>query len=273
MKRHESGELLECARRVAQALNAGPADVPVDGYYAEDERLTEYFRLVRGLQEVGESAASSVDSLEEFQRLRDVVSAPLYGRPRYNGKLLPAGVDALSQALSNGFPDWTVAGLTTAAYKAAREADEFSLVGLAARARDPVALAALRDSVVLYAEIVDGAALQLLQPQYVWKVDEHLVRHARRFIDAFNSLFGEQLPPPDPEQAEDYWLAYDDNEILGRCVRLGFDDSISPTRHYHWAIYQNAEQEFQVQEFWNAEVWTTTRYRSALRYGGRHPEL
>ena len=115
IKQHERGELLRCARRVAEVLHASPADVPVEGYYAEDEQLTEYFRLVRALQDVDEGATPSVDSLSEFQRLRAVTSAPLYGRPQYTGKLLPAGRDALSQALRDTFPNWTVASLTAAA--------------------------------------------------------------------------------------------------------------------------------------------------------------
>jgi hypothetical protein len=275
MKQHERGELHRCARRVAETLHVTPADVPVEGYYAEDEQLTEYFRLVRALQDTDGSATSSVGSLPEFQRLLDVTSASLYGRPQYSGKLLPAGRDALSQALLDTLPEWTVAGLTAAAYNTVRENDEISLVGLAARVQDAVVLTAVRESVVLYAEMVLGAALDrdLPRPQYVWKVDEDLAKHARRFIDTFNTLFGEELPPPDPAQAQRYWHAYDDNKILGRCVRLGCDDRISPIRHYHWAICRAAHGEFAVQEFWKSEVWTTTRYRSALRGGGRCPEL
>ncbi len=90
---------------------------------------------------------------------------------------------------------------------------------------------------------------------------------------ALLALFGEKLPPPDPAQAERYWHAYSDNEILGRCVRLGCDDTISPTRHYHWAIYRAADGEFAVQEFWKPEVWTTTRYGSALRGAWGCPKL
>ena len=110
MKQHERGELLMCARRVAEVLHATPADVPVEGYYAEDEQLTEYFLLVRALQSVDEGATSSVASLPAFQRLRDVASAPLYGRPQYGGKLLPTGCDALSQALHARSPNgrWPV---------------------------------------------------------------------------------------------------------------------------------------------------------------------
>lgn len=263
MKRHERGELLRCARRVAEALRVTPADVPVEGYYAEDEQLTEYFRLVRALQEVDEVETSSVDSLSEFQRLRDVTSAPLYGRPQYTGKLLSTGRDALSQALYDMFPNWSVASLTAAAYNKAREVDDISLVGLAARVQDAVVLTAVRESVVLYAEMILGAALHQPRPKYVWEVDKDLAQQARRFIDTFNMLFGEYLPPPDPAQAERYWHAYDDNEILGRCVRLGCDDTILPIRHYHWAICRAADGGFAVQEFWKNEVWTTTQYRSA----------
>jgi hypothetical protein len=273
MKRHERGELLMCARRVAEALQAPPADVPVEGYYAEDERLTEYFRLVRALQEVDEGKTSLVDSLSEFQRLRDVTSAPLYGRPKYKGKLLPVGRDALTQALIDTSPNWTVESLTAAAYNIAHELDEISLVGLAASIKDAVVLTALRESVVLYAEVVTGAISLPQPPEYVWAVDKDLARQARRFIDTFNTLFGEFLPPPDPTQAERYWRAYDDNEILGRCVRLGYDNSILPIRNYHWAICCAADGGFAVQEFWNHELWTTTRYRSALSGFGRHPEL
>ncbi len=50
MKWNEGFELLRCAREVAWALHVQPAAVPVEGYYAEDEHLTEYFRVLRALQ-------------------------------------------------------------------------------------------------------------------------------------------------------------------------------------------------------------------------------
>ncbi len=274
MKRYERAELLTCARRVAAALHIAPANVPIEGYYAEDEKLTEYFRLVRALQGADESRTPEVGLLLEFQRLREVTSSPLYGRPVQQGKLLPAGRDALSQALLDTRPNWTMQRLTAAAFAAAQETDDISLVGLAARLRDQVVLAALRESVVLYAEVVLGA--RMVPPprrEFVWQVDHDLAVQARRFIDAFNSLFGEELPAPDPSQAEQYWYAYKRNVIAGRCVRLGYDDTVSPIRHYHWAICRGANGEFAVQEFWKSEVWTTTRYRSALRIGGGCPEL
>jgi hypothetical protein len=266
MKSHERGELLVAAGRVAAALHVTPANVPIEGYYSEDQALTEYFLLIRALQEVGENRTDEVVTLPEFQRLLKVTSAPLFGRPQRAGKLFPVGRDALSQALLDTRPEWTVERLTAAAYALAREFDDISLVGLAARVRDPVVLAAVRESVVLYAEVA-SLFLAPSRPQYVWRVDADLAEQARRFIAIFNALFDNELPPPDPSQAECFWHAFMDNKIFGRCVRLGFDDTVSPIRHYHWGICITAAGELAMQEFWHPEVWTTARYRSALRSG------
>jgi hypothetical protein len=271
MKRHERAELLDSARRVAAVLQVSPASVPVEGYYSEEQALTEYFLLIRALQEVGESRTSEVSDLPEFQRLREVMSAPLFGRPQYRRKLLPVGQDALSEALLKTRPQWTVANLTGAAYEIAKETDDISLVGLAARLRDPLVLAAMRESVVLYAErfMVGMPPRQ----EYVWQVDHELAELAGRFISSFNALFDENLPSPNPGQAERYWHAYEDNKILGRCVRLGYDDTVTPIRHYHWGICRRVDGEFVVQEFWHPEVWSTARYRSAMFPSGLCPRL
>jgi len=202
------------------------------------------------------------------------MSAALYGRPQYDCKLLPVGRDALSQALIDGYPEWTVASLTAAACNAARADDDISLVGLAARAQDAVVLAALSESVVLYTELMPyGVDFVPPQTEYVWEVDENLAQHARRFIDTFNALFGEELPLPDPAQAESYWNAYDDNKIVGRCARIGYDPTTVPIRHYHWAIRRSTKGELEVHEFWKSEVWTTDRYSTALRDDERRPTL
>lgn len=272
MKRHERGELLNCARRVAAALRVAPADVPVEGYYTENHQLTEYFRLMRALQLVDEESTPTVASLPEFRRLLEVTWAPLYGKAIGAGKLLPTGRDPLSQALYDTMPEWSVPRLVETAYQAAHEADDFSLVGLAARVKDAVVLAATRESVVLYAEMMEGSALDPPPPKYVWNVDKELAEQARRFIDTFNRLFNEELPPPEPAHAGSYWHAYVDNEILGRCVRLGYNDTVSPVLQYHWAICRG-NNDTEVQEFWHAEVWTTQRYRLLLRYGRTCPDL
>jgi hypothetical protein len=45
-------------------------------------------------------------------------------------------------------------------------------------------------------------------------------------------------------------------------VRIGFDDSVEPVRHYHWAIDRDTHYRPQVTEFWDTEIWTTARYRA-----------
>jgi hypothetical protein len=270
IRSHESVELLTCARTVASVLKVRPAEVPVEGYYAEEQSLTEYFRLLRALQAVDESRVDEVAHLPAFRRLRQVLEAPLFGIAQEVGKLLPTGRDSLSQALLQTPRDWTVSALTSEASLVAMATDDFSLVGLSARARDAVVLTALRESVVLYEERV---IFSKAPPRvFVWHVDRELAQAAQRFVYAFNQLFAEHLPPPGPEHAERYWEAHDLTEIVGRCVCLGRDTSIPP-RHYHWAICLNSDSQLNVQEFWSGGVCTTATYRATLGFGGRCPEV
>jgi hypothetical protein len=270
MKSHEAGELLTCARRIARALGIEPGNIQVEGYYTESPELTEYFHLIRTLQGVHEASIPTVKDLKEYGRLLEVVSSPLFGRPVSGGNLLPTGRDPLSQALLETMPNWRLESLVAKASTIAYQRDDYSLVGLAARCKDAVVLTATRESVVLYAEMVVMSALGSLKPRYVWEVDKDLSEAAGQFVETFNRLFGDQLPTPKKRFAEDYWLASRKNEVLGRCVRIGSNNS-SPALHYHWAVYR--EKDFAVHDFWHREVWTTERYRSALRENRGRPQL
>ena len=260
MKSHERRELLECARRVAGKLDVRPANVPVEGYYAEEAALTEYFRLLRALQEQPNSRTAEVENEPAYERLYEVTSAPLFGRPRNEEQFLPVGRDALSEALLRTRPVWTIPTLTAAAHEAGRAMDDFSLVGLAAIGQDPVVLAALRESVVMYSELMYIGCAAGEPPAVEWRVDDELARQAARFIATFNALFpdGSPLPSPSAKNADVYWSACDPKSVVGRCVRLGYDDG--PT-YYHWVI-KWAEQGLIVDDFWAPEIWTTTRYRA-----------
>ncbi len=259
MKGHERTELLVCARRVSTALHQAPADVPVEGYYSEDSTLTEYFRLMRALQGVPLERAPEVEAIPEFRRLLTVTSSPIFGSP-VRKCLLPTGRDSLSAALyAVDMAQWSVPLLTAEAAKAARATDDFSLVGLAARAEDPVVLAALRESVVLYAEWVVGAMPRF---EYVWQVDPALAEPAQRFVDAFNGLFGPALPPPTAKYARIFWNAFGGAEVVGRCVWLGQSDP--PIHYYHWAVCRDRENQLAVHEFWHDQIFTTERYRRGV---------
>ncbi|MFH5803117.1 hypothetical protein [Alienimonas sp. DA493] len=266
MKPHERGELLDAARETAAALSVAPATGPVEGYYAEDEALTEYFQLVRALQDVSAGREPEVAGLPGYRRLREVTGSPLFGPSTQTGDLLPAGKDPLSRALGKTFPDdWAVETLTAAAYaEAAADEDDCSLVALAALARDAVPLAALRETAVLYAAVMAGGSpLVEQQPEYIWSVDETICERAARFVATFNTLFDERLPAPVPEHAERYGSAAKPGRLLGRCVRIGLDDRTDPPRQYHWALRLGAGG-LEVHAFWDEELWTTERYRETL---------
>jgi hypothetical protein len=239
MKGFEVGELLPCAQKLARELGVQPVDVPVEGYYVESPELTEYFKLMRGLQEVEQEKESAVEHLREFKLLWEVTSSSLYGRPQRPGTLLPVGRDPLSQALlSLDASEWNPVTLLEHAYEAAMEQDDCSLVGLAARIKDAIVLAALRESVVLYAELVAIGFVQEPRYTYEWRVDPELERAANRFIETFNGFVPDALPRAGPGKAEEFYRAFEGNFIVGRCVRLGSETPVGP--HYHWAILSPA---------------------------------
>ncbi len=272
MKEHEARELLRCATRTAEVLRIAPGHVPIEGYYGESMELTAYFRFLRALQSQPKSRAGEVRRLDEYQRLVDVTSSPIFGRPAHETYLLPVGRDPLSEAMRRT-EEWSLATLVPGAQQSARETDDFSLVGLAAYASDAVVLAALRESVVLYAELMVLGMPK--EPTIEWRVDADLALQAARFVDAFNALFpvGRHLPVPVPENRKRFWDASDENAIVGRCTRLGNDPS--GTSHYHWAIRWGTGGQLMVEEFWRPEIWTTARYRESQPFatGRRAPRF
>jgi hypothetical protein len=259
IKGHERTELLTCARTTAGVLGVGPADVPIEGYYSDDEQLTDYVRLMRALQMTTDAARPRVEHLPEFHRLLDVVSSPIFGPPKFDGHLLPNGTDPLSQALLN-LDSWSVSGLAEESRRIAHESDDISLVGLAARTGDAVLIAATRESVVLYAAFVLGMKSRPETPRYSWEVDDELSRHAMRFVKSFNALLGESLPLPGASNANVYFEASCLNKIHQRCVRIGAD--MMKANHYHWAIRRTDSGTLEVDDFWDSRIWTTQMYRA-----------
>jgi hypothetical protein len=261
IKPHEREALLDCARRVSSDLRVSPSDVSIEGYYIEDEALTEYFRLIRALRAEPPDRRQELADTSSLDRLQEVTSSKIYGRTTIGEKLLPAGSDPLSEALEKTIPNWTVKNLTQTAYECAKNSDDYSLVALAALSQDPIVLTALRESVVLYAVPVPLAAFTD-EPEYVyvWSVDPIIEERAKKFVTTFNELFNERLPAPDAANAAFFYNASDLWSVLGRCVRLGYDDSVDPVRHYHWGIKRGEDFNLRVEEFWDTVLWTTEQY-------------
>ncbi|MEM7015200.1 MAG: hypothetical protein AAF585_27395 [Verrucomicrobiota bacterium] len=272
MKHHERTELLKCAREVGNSLSLKPRKVPVEGYYSEEPALAEYFKWMRTFQSAPESLAKQVHRKKSFQRLLEVSESGLFGNPANTDFLLPTGKDPFGVVLESTRPEyWDVESLTSSAHSVILQSDDFSLASLAALARDSVALAALRESTVLYSRKLAWASKRKVRPefQYVWKVSKVVEHRAQKFVQAFNRLFrSKKLPIPSAAKASVYWKAYKGEfQIRGRCANIGYDDLTRPTQYYHWAIHsRNDDGQLFVYDFWEPEVWTTKRYREECSY-------
>ena len=97
-------------------------------------------------------------------------------------------------------------------------------------------------------------------PVYVWQVDEEVAHRAARFVATFNELFDEDLPEPVAENADLFFEAADEDEIMGRCVCIG----VMPdrTQFYHWAVRLGPDGTPAVEDFWDPELWTSADYRA-----------
>jgi hypothetical protein len=256
---HEHKELLPAARAVAARLGVAPDPVPLEGHYGHDKKLTEYFRLVRTLQRTGDHEKSRPE-MPEFALLEDVFSSPLFGAAFVKGPLLPIGMDPIAFVMINNV-ERSAQTVMDVATKVARQTDDFSLVGMACLARDPVAIVALRDPVRIPYEGATFGNAPI--PTYAWQVDPEIAERAERFIATFLALFGEELPEPTPENADLYGASFfEQSGYLGRCVRISLTESTKG--HYYWGIFAGDDGKPRIHEFWSHEPWDTQRYRQAM---------
>ena len=201
MKGHErTANYWRARERVSTALHQAPADVPVEGYYSEESALTTYFRLMRALQAVSLERAPEVEAIPEFHRLLTVTSSPIFGSPSERALTPDRQRLALGSPPRYDMAQWSVPVLTAAAAKVARATDDFSLVGWRPRAEDrrrARGSARVRGALCFMA-VTGGFAVPRFE--YVWQVDPALAERPSRFVDAFNGLFGPELPPPTAQQ-------------------------------------------------------------------------
>jgi hypothetical protein len=267
MRKQETHILLPCARAVLRALRLKPCEGPVEGYYSESPELAEYFRAVRALQPVDPVRLQEVRHMPAFQRLFTTCSARLFGSRQIEPGFLGTRRDSLSEALTAGPDSWNLNTLLREAARASVVYDDYSLAGLASRLQDAVCLTALRESVVLYAELVimaDDINDLLRDRIYEWDLSPELSENAARFIDDYNGLFQSHLPAARAENARAYDESYAGNDPACRCVRIGTDPLASPPRHYHWKIDTTRGGEYTACDFLSEEIWTTSSYRASM---------
>ena len=265
MKRFETEELLGESRKLIKMLSLSVVDVPVEGYYHESEELKEYFLNVRTLQQCPLEIKKEVEHVDAYQLLSKVTASEIYGKGKSNG-FLPQRLDPLFYALQNiPVSRWAVESITSEAHSISVESDDISLVGIAASINDSVVLAALRESVALYGAVAAGCAMIPPKIVYKWDVDSKLQSKVSRFIRIFNELSSSNIKEASPENVEYYYEAFEDNEIFGRCIYIGYDDTKAPIEKYHWAIKYEAGSAI-VDDFWSEDLWTTERYQDEKLY-------
>jgi hypothetical protein len=259
IKAREHTQLLPAARAVAARLGVTPDPVPPEGHYSHDEKLTEYFRLVRALQHTS-SHENARPEMAEFALLEEVFSSPLFGASFAKGTLLPFGMDPVAFVMLNNV-ERSAQTVMDLAVKVAQQTDDFSLVGMACLARDPVTIVALRDPVRIPYEGSTFGNPPI--PTYAWQVDAEIAERAERFIATFLALFGEELPEPTAENADLYGASfYEQSGFVGRCVRISLTESSKG--HYYWGIFAGDDGKPRIHEFWSHEPWDTDRYRQAM---------
>lgn len=263
MKMFETQHLLPASKVLMDQLAMSVKQMPVEGYYTESEELRAYFLNIRTLQQLFRADTQPIAHLDAYQQLSKVMSSAIYGaKPDNEDGFFPQRLDSFYFALDTTEPgEWQVETLTNKAHAFAVTHNDISLVGLAALIKDAVVLAALRESVVLYASIVAGAALEPPTYEYVWNVTGELENKVNQFIDLFNVLTSSNIRKASAEHTAYFYDAYQENDIWGRCVYIGFDDSKEPKEYYHWAINYSAQgDDFIVDAFWDTEIWTTEQY-------------
>lgn len=260
MKVFEKETLLPESRKLLDELALSAIDAPVEGYYCESEELKEYFLNIRTLQQCPMERKREVESLEPYRLISKVMSSEIFGSGR-SGGFLPKRFDPLYYALQNvPVGKWAVETLAAEAHAISSKTDDISLVGIAASVNDAVALTALRESVALYGVVAAGCATKPIKVEYKWNVEPDVKDKVNRFIKTFNELTLSIIKEAEPDNIVYFYDAFAKNDIMGRCIYIGYDDTNDPIKRYHWAISYDAGRAI-VDAFWSSDLWTTERYQ------------
>lgn len=250
MKAYEVTSLLPLAESVCETLGLSPADVPIEGYYAESTELQRFFRLIRSLQNAGSGDNFPDSTQRAIYRLREVLNSPAMGRVENHDRLIARTTSAFGEALQT-LSSWSIDSLSRQAQLLVRK-DDAGLLAVAAAAGNPVGLCAARETMALMAD-VELAETQL--PEFDWRVSEHVAEVADRFICTLAKATGIQLPQPNATSSLAYGMAAADAELIGRCILVG-ERNGTPCPYYHWYIDLQDGQP-RVKDFWSDTIWTT----------------
>ena len=281
-------ELYGCAQRLANKLNLKPVRScgVIPDFCKGDAILSRYFQIVEELRHV--CWRKRVQAMPDFQRIEAVMASPLFGlrtsrsdsltmacrrcgplgfahkqqlgRPQdaLDRAVIAIGRDTLAQSPGTA-ATCSITELTTSAQSIAVEADDVSLVGLAARIGDPMLMILAR------AQPRAGHLLDDSGEEFDWQVDAAFAASAAEFVDTANQLLGADLPAPTADHASAYFWASLAISPGGQCVPLDCDHGQGT---YYWAIrgphLASRMPGPEAEQFVDTKPWDSGRYTREL---------
>lgn len=292
-------ELYGCAQRVADELGLEPSRSRsgIPDFCKGDAILSHYFQIVEELRHA--CWQQRVDAMPEFQRIASVMTSPLFGLATSRSSAVTMGSfgcgfvsgcggsssandhkvqmstpkDAFARAVCTIEQDlilgrvatWSIDELTTMAQSIAAEADDVSLVGLAARVGDPMLMILARLQPKAGRTLDDDP-----EDEFDWQVGPAFAASVGAFVDVANKLLDAELPAPTADNASAYFWASTGISLGGQCVPLGMLRLGYRNKHgtYHWAIREphmvSRLSGPEAEQFVDTKLWDSERYTREL---------
>jgi len=260
MKKYEVKILLPLIKEIFQNIDIQKKNFPIEGYYYENEDLTEYFNYVKTLKTLNNDYKPKIENMQGYKKLLNILCSGLYGNYYFNESILPITKDPIYRTLENlSFDNWKSEKIIKTAFSIIKEENDFSIISLGIIKKDPIILTALRESVALYSDIFVGSAPNLTvkyEYKYIWNVSNEIQNKANNIIEIFNGICPYKIPIAEEKNVKKYYDEYVSNPINIRCIRIGIDNI---GKNYHWAIINTdyLKRNYKFKEFWDSKFWTT----------------
>jgi hypothetical protein len=261
MQQYETKQLLPLVIELFEKLGVSPKKYPMEGYYYKSEKLKNYFNYIKTLREVSIKHKDDVQNMLGYKKLTELFCSGLYGKYEYDDKILPNVKDPIYYALESlSVENWNVKNILNTAHTIINDTNNTTIIGLGIIIKNPVIVTALRETAVLYADIlcagVPDFTIKYIN-KYIWNVSKEIEHLANIIIETFNGICPYKIPLAIEKNAKKYYDRFMSNPFDLRCVRIGYDAFSG--KNYHWAI-KNQEyltNNYKFAEFWDEKHWTT----------------
>ena len=236
---------------------------PIEGYYYKTKKLSNYFNIIRNLQEY-EPIFDRIENTKELKELQIITGNKLFGSiksERYDNSPLPRMKDIMTLCMEDKklFPEykhhpWNIKKIMNNLL--AFYTGNPNIVELATLINKPECLVAGCETDILYREdvMISGCASPFLLPEIVWNVDKEVQNMGINIINRLNELTNNNIPTP-TEYNNGY---YDNLAETPRIARLGYQKNTE--EHYYWILERNRD----VRDLYTKDIITTESYKNEM---------